>query len=154
MSFNVEIEVKRDFEALCSFDKVFGILSNVPVSVSHFPNVEKLIDMGEGIFKWEMQRLGTDKYNIQTVYACKYTNNKEEGWVKWDPVPNTGNAVLRGEWKIKESGDKTKISFFTNLELTIPLSSMIKIIVTPIVKQGFNAIIDTYINNLQKTFNG
>jgi hypothetical protein len=43
--------------------------------------VDKLTDMGGGVYKWEMEKVGTAQVNIQTVYASKYTSSKTKGTV-------------------------------------------------------------------------
>ena len=154
MPILVTINVKREFEVNSPYDKVFDTLANVPVSVSYFPKVDRLEDMGDGVFKWEMDKVGVDKYSIQTVYACKYISDKAAGWVKWEPVKGVGNALVNGEWNIKslEAG-KTKINFASKGDLTIPLPGLLKFIIAPVVSMEFESLIDKYHKNLKEFFN-
>ena len=86
MAVTVNIDLGYEFEVKAKAAEVFEVLSDVPTSVSHFPKVDKLTDMGDGVYKWEMEKVGTAQVNIQTVYASKYTSNKAKGTVVWTPV--------------------------------------------------------------------
>jgi len=154
MAFTVTIEIKRNFDVQCSFDKVFNVLADVPESVSHFPKVDQLVDLGDDCFRWEMEKIGIDKYYLQTVYASKYTNNKDEGWVKWVPLKGVGNGLVEGSWNIRKIDDNaTHIDFSTKGDLTMPLTSFVKFVVGPVVVREFNGLVDKYIENLKQTFN-
>ena len=76
MAISVDIDLGYEFEVKAKAADVFAVLADVPVSVSHFPKVDKLTDMGDGVYKWEMEKVGTAQVNIQTVYASKYVSDK------------------------------------------------------------------------------
>ena len=153
MAFTANIEIKKQFEVSCPFDRVFDLLANVPESVSHFPNVENLVDLGDNTFRWEMKKIGVDRFNIQTIYACKYVDDKNKGTVKWTPVKGEGNGVVKGDWDIKALNEKrTRIELHTDGSLEIPLPKLVKFIVAPVVAHEFEKMVDTYIKNLYKTF--
>jgi carbon monoxide dehydrogenase subunit G len=90
MSITVKIDLGYEFDVKAKAAEVFDLLSDVPTSVSHFPKVEKLTDLGGGVYQWEMEKVGTSQVNIQTVYASKYASDKAKGTVKWTPVKGRG----------------------------------------------------------------
>mgnify|MGYP006277882899 CR=1 FL=1 len=154
MSFTTEIELERTFEVNCSFDRVFNLLADVPRSVSHFPNVDELVDLGDGAYRWEMEKIGVDKYSIQTIYACTYYNDYDKGRVWWEPIEGEGNGLVEGSWQINALDDEqTEIHFYTKGELEIPLPFFVKMLVAPIVKTEFSNMVDTYMENLEETLN-
>ncbi len=71
MAVTVNIDLGYEFDVKAKASDVFDVLADVPTSVSHFPKVDKLTDMGDGVYKWEMEKVGTAQVNIQTVYASK-----------------------------------------------------------------------------------
>ena len=150
MAISVSIEINRAFDVKADFDTVFKTLADVPQSVSHFPKVDQLVPLGDNTYRWEMQKVGVDKYAVQTVYACKYHANKDTGVITWEPVPGVGNGVVSGSWQIKAVDGGTQIRFSTKGSLDIPVPSLLKLAISPVVKHEFNALIDTYIENLQK----
>lgn len=153
MAFAVDFEIERVFDADCPSGRVFDVLADVPRSVSHFPKVEQFTDLGDGKYKWEMEKIGIQAYYIQTIYACKYVSDGEKGSVKWTPVKGQGNATVSGSWSIKalEAG-RTSVKLKTKGELTLPLPGLVKLIVAPVVRAEFTRMIDQYIINLCKTF--
>jgi len=153
MSFTVDVDITRRFEVSCPFNRVFDVLADVPESVSHFPNVEELVDLGDNAYRWEMEKIGIDRFSIQTIYACKYSNDREKGWVKWTPVKGVGNGLLKGKWTVKALDEgRTRIDLATSGELGVPLPGLVKMLVAPFVVREFNGMVDQYVKNLTKTF--
>ena len=151
MAFVVTVDIERKFEVDCPIDAVFDLLADVPESVSHFPKVEQLVDLGGGKYRWEMSKIGVDRYHLQTIYACKYSSDREKGWVKWTPVKKEGNALVRGKWTLKDLDGATRIKLSTKGEMEIPLPRIVKMVVAPIVSREFHGMVDTYIENLTES---
>jgi carbon monoxide dehydrogenase subunit G len=154
MALTVNIDLGYEFEVKAKASEVFEVLADVPTSVSHFPKVEKLTDMGDGVYKWEMEKVGTAQVNIQTVYASKYTSNKAKGTVVWTPVKGVGNALVGGQWKIKDNKTSTAVELKIDGEITLPLPALMKMVVAPVVEGEFEKLVDKYIANLIKRFGG
>ncbi|ETR74688.1 MAG: hypothetical protein OMM_06191 [Candidatus Magnetoglobus multicellularis str. Araruama] len=154
MAFKVNVDIKKEFDVPADYDKVFDLLANVPESVSHFPKVDQLVDIGDNCFRWEMEKLGVKNYYIQTVYACKYASDKDSGSITWEPVKDVGNAEIEGAWKISKQGDQTHVELHTKGLMTLPFPSLAKMVVAPFAKREFETMVNQYIENLKKTFNG
>jgi carbon monoxide dehydrogenase subunit G len=155
MAISVPIELGYEFEVKGKYDDVFGLLSDVPASVAHFPKVDKLTDMGENVYKWEMQKVGTAQVNIQTVYASKYASDKAKGTVKWTPVKGVGNALVGGSWKVTDNkGKSTKVVLKIDGTVDVPLPGLMKMVVEPVVAGEFEKLVEKYIDNLVKRFGG
>ncbi|MBJ6136909.1 SRPBCC family protein [Marinobacter litoralis] len=153
MAITVSIELNRELEIQASYDEVFDLLADVPESVSHFPKVEKLVDLGDNAYRWEMEKVGVDKHAIQTVYACKYFADKDAGKITWEPVKGEGNGVVSGSWVITaKDANTTGLRFQTSAALTVPLPSLLKLAISPVIKHEFNSLVDTYMNNLKNAF--
>ncbi|MBA4265922.1 MAG: hypothetical protein C0453_12625, partial [Comamonadaceae bacterium] len=125
-----------------------------PASVAHFPKVEKLTDLGGGVYQWEMEKVGTSQVNIQTVYASKYVSDKAKGTVKWTPVKGVGNALVGGNWKIVDNKKSTGITLAIQGEIEVPLPGLMKMVVAPVVEGEFEKLVEKYIDNLIKKFGG
>ncbi|SDW10943.1 SRPBCC family protein [Marinobacter mobilis] len=153
MAITVALELSRDFEIPGAYNDVFDLLADVPRSVSHFPKVDQLVDLGGNSFRWEMEKLGIDKHAIQTVYACNYVPDRDAGTITWTPVKGEGNGLVSGSWELTANGDNaTNAKFRTKAELTLPLPKLLKLAISPVVKHEFNALVDTYVANLKKAF--
>ena len=153
MAITVSIELNRDLELPASFDEVFALLADVPRSASHFPKVDRLTDLGDNIYRWEMEKVGVDKHAIQSVYACRYVADKDAGRITWTPVKGEGNGVVSGSWTLSAAGDNTTtVKFQTSAQLTVPLPGLLKLAISPVIKHEFNSLVDTYMKNLTKAF--
>lgn len=154
MAITVKIDLGYEFAVKAKFDDVFAVLSDVPASVSHFPKVDKLTDMGDGVYKWEMERVGTKEVGIQTVYASRYKSDKAKGAVTWTPVQGVGNALVGGHWKVRDDRKSTHIELQIEGEINLPFPGLMKVVVQPVVEGEFEKLVDKYIANLVKLFGG
>jgi carbon monoxide dehydrogenase subunit G len=154
MSITVKIDLGYEFTVKAKFAEVFELLSDVPASVAHFPKVEKLTDMGGGVYQWEMEKVGTTQVNIQTIYASKYVSDKAKGTVKWTPVKGVGNALVGGSWTIVDNKKSTGIALAIQGEIDVPLPGLMKMVVAPVVEGEFEKLVEKYIDNLIKRFGG
>ena len=154
MAITVSIDLGYEFEVKAPFAEVFDVLSDVPTSASHFPKVDKLVDLGDGAYRWEMAKIGVASINLQTIYASKYVSNKAKGTVVWTPVKGEGNALVSGNWLIKDKKKTTHITLQVQGELTIPLPGLMKMVVAPVVESEFEKMTEQYIDNLTKRFGG
>ncbi len=154
MTINVTIALGYEFEVKALAAEVFEVLSDVPTSASHFPKVSKLVDLGGGSYRWEMEKIGVAQINLQTIYASKYVSNKAKGSVVWTPVKGEGNALVSGSWKITDKKKSTHLVLTINGDLSIPLPGLMKMVVAPVVQGEFEKMVEKYIDNLTKRFGG
>ncbi len=154
MAITVPVHLAYELDVRAKSDEVFSVLSDVPTSVSFFPKVDKLTDMGDGVYKWEMEKVGTAQVNIQTVYASKYTSSNPKGTVTWKPVPGIGNALVGGGWKIVDNKGSTHIELKIDGEISVPLPALMKMVVAPVVEGEFEKLVEKYLANLAKRFGG
>lgn len=158
MSITVNIELGYEFAVKATAAEVFAVLSNVPQSVAHFPKVEQLTDMSEGVYRWEMEKVGTAQVNIQTVYASRYSSefnaSKKHGQVVWTPVKGVGNALVGGQWDIQGNKGSTAITLSIEGKIEVPLPGLMKMVVAPVVESEFEKLVEKYIDNLVAHFGG
>ncbi len=154
MTVNVTIDLGYEFEVKAKAADVFAVLSDVPTSASFFPKVDKLVDLGSGVYRWEMAKIGVASITLQTIYASKYVSSKTKGTVVWTPVKGEGNALVSGEWKIKDNKKSTHLTLKIDGDLTLPLPGLMKMVVKPVVEAEFEKMVEQYIANLTKKFGG
>jgi carbon monoxide dehydrogenase subunit G len=155
MAITVDIDLGYEFAVKAPVKDVFDLLSDVPTSVSLFPKVHKLTDLGDGVYQWEMEKVGTAQVNIQTIYASRYVANRAKGTVVWTPVDGIGNSRVGGSWTIKTQKDHTtSIALSIEGTVTVPLPGLMKMVVGPVVESEFEKLVDQYIANLIQRFGG
>jgi carbon monoxide dehydrogenase subunit G len=154
MSFSVTINIQREFETSCAPDQVFGLLADVTRSASHFPKVDKLVDLGDNTFRWEMEKISIASYTLQqTIYASRYTADAAARKIFWTPVQGVGNAIVEGAWIITPKEGGTKVALTTKGNLTVDFPAFLEFIISPLVVMEFTGMIERYLANLQDTFN-
>ncbi len=154
MAITVDIDLGYEFAVKAPFKDVFDVLSDVPTSVSFFPKVDQLVDLGGGVYRWEMEKVGSGQVSIQTIYASKYVSNRAKGTVVWTPGKGEGNALVGGGWKITDQKKSTGIELKINGKLDVPLPGLMKMVVVPVVSGEFEKLVEKYIANLIKKFGG
>lgn len=154
MSITVSIDLGYEFDVKASAKEVFDVLADVPVSASHFPHVDKLVDLGGGAYRWEMKKIGLPQINLQTIYASRYVANKAKKTIVWTPVEGVGNALVSGDWKIVDKKKFTHIELRINGELSIALPTLMKVVIAPAVEHEFEKLVEQYIANLIECFGG
>lgn len=152
MTVKVSIDLDREFTVPASVETVFTLLASVPDSASHFPKVDKLTDLGDNTYRWEMEKVGLGDHAVQSIYACQYFPDEAAGTITWEPIEGEGNGIVCGAWTISEQGDETHIRFQSSAQLTLPLPGLLKLAISPVVKHEFNSMVDTYLENLQQAF--
>jgi carbon monoxide dehydrogenase subunit G len=154
MAITVNINLGYEFDVKAKASEVFEVLSDVPTSASHFPKVDKLTDLGDGVYRWEMEKIGIASISLQTIYASKYKSNKAKGTVSWTPVKGEGNALVSGSWAITDNKKSTNIVLELQGELTLPLPGLMKMVAGPVAEAEFEKMVEQYIENLTKRFGG
>ena len=114
----------------------------------------QLTDLGGGVYRWEMEKVGTAQVNIQTIYASKYVSNKSKGTVVWTPVEGEGNARVGGSWKITDNQHSTGVALQISGVVTVALPALMKMVVAPVVEGEFEKLVEKYIDNLIQKFGG
>jgi carbon monoxide dehydrogenase subunit G len=154
MAITVDIDLGYEFTVKAPIKEVFEVLADVPTSVSFFPKVERLVDLGDGVYRWEMEKVGSGQVSIQTIYASKYVASKAKGTVVWTPVKGEGNALVGGSWKLTDQKKNTGIELKIKGKVDVPLPGLMKMVVAPVVSSEFEGLVEKYIENLIKRFGG
>jgi carbon monoxide dehydrogenase subunit G len=154
VSVTVPFDLSYEFEVKAAIDEVFGVLADVPVSASHFPKVDRLVDLGDNTYRWELQKVGTAQVHIQMVYTSKYVADAKKHTVTWTPVKGGGNGSVGGSWTLTAKKGSTHIVLDIKGEIVLPLPSLMKLLVVPVVNSENEKLIEKYIANLIQRFGG
>jgi hypothetical protein len=74
--------------------------------------------------------------------------------VVWTPVDGEGNALLSGSWRVTDNKTSTALVLQIKGELSVPLPSLMKLMVAPVVEVEFERLVAKYIDNLTERFGG
>ncbi len=154
MAITVPFDLAYELEVKSPYGEVFDLLADVPSSASFFPKLAKLVDLGGGAYRWEMEKVGTAQINIQTIYASKYVADRKKGSIVWTPVADVGNGQIGGSWKLTDKKKSTHMVLGLKGELTVPLPGLMKAVVAPFVVSENEKLVEKYLDNLIKRFGG
>lgn len=154
MSLAVDIDVGYEFSVKAPLKEVFAVLSDVPSSAAFFPKLEQLLDLGDGVYRWEMEKVGLSQIHPQTVYASRYVSDRKKGSVVWTPVKGAGNALVGGSWKLVNQKGGTALELKIHGTQDIALPAMMKGVMLPLVQSEFEDLVEQYIDNLIRKFGG
>lgn len=154
MSLQVPIAVAYEFAVRAPYDEVYAVLSDVPVSASFFPGVERLVPLGRSVYRWDMERVGPRELELRTVYAARYAVSKARGTVAWTPVPGVGNAQVGGSWRIARGRATTSLTLDIDATVHTPFAPLLRLAVEPMLRAEFEARVERYIDNLIEHFGG
>ena len=154
MAITVPFDLAYEFEVNAPYAEVFSVLADVPTSASHFPKLARLVDLGDGSYRWEMDKVGSDSIHIQTIYASHYVADKKKGSVVWTPLAGVGNAQVGGSWAIGNKKTYTHLVLRIAGDLQLPLPGLMKALVAPVVIGEYEKLVEQYIDQLIKRFGG
>jgi carbon monoxide dehydrogenase subunit G len=149
MTIKVSIDLTRKFIINTDIDTIFSLLSDVPASAAHFPKVHALTPLTDNTFRWEMEKVNSGGYSVQTIYACQYISDTDAKTVVWTPIKGEGNGEVSGKWELTELETGTHVLLTTKAELTLPFPRLLKLAISPNVKLEFSGMLDTYVRNLK-----
>lgn len=154
MTITVSLKMQHEFTVKAPAKAVFDLLADVPASAKFFPNVDNLVELKKNTYRWELGKAGTEKFNLQTVYACTYAADRKKGTITWSPIKGEGNGLISGHWIVTDNKKSTTIQFDMSGELTLPVSSLVKMIVAPLAASENDKTNKQYFKNLTKHFGG
>lgn len=147
----VSVDISDSFHVTADLKTAFALLSDVPRSVSHFPDMQKLQDEGKGRYCWYLKPLGAAGISHQVIYACTYVADEKTMTVTWTPVTGVGNGVIRGQWRLKAQGQGTAIGFQTSGELDVPVPMLLRAAAKPVIQGLFQSQVRGYLKNIRAT---
>ncbi|MEI8031988.1 MAG: SRPBCC family protein [Chlorobiaceae bacterium] len=153
MPLTVSITIDKGFETPAAPEKVFSVLSDVRRSASFFPRVERIIDEGDNVYRWELQKISLGSYTMeQTVYASRYLADPASLKITWTPVPEVGNALVEGEWVLTPKAGGTVVTLKSKGEITLDFPAILQIIIAPLVQFEFSDLMERYLAHLKESF--
>lgn len=154
MTVHVPFDLAYEMDVRADADAVYAVLADVPLSASHFPGLERLVDLGGNRYRWELAKLGTEHVHLQTVYASRYHCDRQRRSVRWEPVAGEGSARVGGRWVIEPRPQGTHLRLELAGELDVPAPAITRALVAPLVVAENERLIERYLANLAERFGG
>jgi len=150
LAFTQNIQLERTVDIKAPADQVYNLVANVPKLGKLLPKLDRVVDEGDDVYRWEAEKVGIQSYNIQTVYGARYRYDPAARRVEWDPVPEIGNSRMGGFWQVDELGEgMSRLTFSTEAALHVPVPSLVKLAVGPLVKHEFVSAVERFLENIR-----
>ncbi len=146
----LEVSIEHTFVVAANRATTWEFLIDTPMTVGHYPKLDRLVDLGDGRWRWELKELGGKGFTHQIVYAVQYHFDASAGSIIWEPIPDEGNSIIRGSFQIDDHADGTQVILATDGSLDVPVPRLLKSFAKPYVTSEFSEQIHTFANNLQK----
>lgn len=154
MAVKVSVSLTKSFDVQCSQSKAFDQLVDVASTTSMFPKLDKIVDLGDDVWRWEMAKIGAAGISHQVKYTVQYSNNGKST-IDWTPVEGEGNAQVSGGWVIKAKGkDACSIEFQSSGEFEMPVPRLMKGLAEGVVKSEFDGQVNTFIDRIKAKLEG
>lgn len=154
MAFDLELTVIQSFVVRASREEVWAVIADVPLSASHFPDVDRLVPLGDGVYRWELKSVGLGGMRLQTVYATRYVADAAAGTVTWTAVEGIGNTRVSGQWRMAPQGTGTRLDLRNVSSFHLPLPGPLRRVISPAAEAVHRAAVGTYVDNLARRFGG
>lgn len=166
MTVHIDIDLGYEFHTPAVLTDVWALLSDLPRAAQHFPHLERLVDEGSDdtgghTYRWELRPIGSEHFGLQTVYASQYrytppaaaaNNHGQSARIDWTCVSGVGNAEIDGSWQIDSHAqdplEGTRLALQVQGVLHLPVPSLMKPVVAPLVMKEFEQLLQQYIDNL------
>lgn len=147
----VPLQLQRDFVVAAPPAQAHALLADVPRSAAHFPDVQRLLPLGDNTFRWEMQPAGVGELSLQTVYASRYSDDPQALRTRWEPVHGVGNAEVAGYWQLSAVPQGTRVHLSLDARFTLPVPALLGQVASRLLARELGRQVDIYIANLRRT---
>ena len=148
---HLEASLTRHITVAAAPDTVIALLSNVPDSSAHFPTLLSLVSE-QGGYTWTLAPVRVKGISVQLIYGCRYTTVGHT--VSWVPISGVGNCAVSGKWTVTPSGSGSRVELESHVDVTIKLPRLLRSLAQPTLEKNNTTLIEGYLANLAKTFDG
>jgi carbon monoxide dehydrogenase subunit G len=149
MPVNVEVKYEKSFKVSCTAKSAFDLLSDVASNSTLFPKLEKIVNLGQGVWRWEMAPIGAGGISHHVKYTVKYSHDGRTK-IDWKPFPDQGNAHVSGSWLIKEdSAQGCTIVFRSSGDFEMPVPRLMKGLAENIMRSEFESQINSFLDQVK-----
>ena len=123
----VEVGVSLSYTLQVAWDvqQAFELVSDVPKSAANFPGLERLDDLGDGVYRWNMRPIQVSKFSHQVNYSARYISDVGAGSVVWTTVGTDGNTRADGAWRVSANGSGSRLTFENRLAVMLPIPRLV-----------------------------
>ena len=157
MAFLASFEVSQEFKVNASMDEVHGFLCDVPGNLALHPNTSEVRHLEPEVYEVVLKKIGTDKYNFQPSYTCKYIVSDDGAGLRWDPINKQEALRVIGSFALLSADDgqgSTSVIMNVYSEMKLLLPSILRSSVSKFVASENHRASRLYAQNIIDYFGG
>lgn len=146
----VDVSITRAIKTNANFQAVWALLADTRATVSHYPKLDELVELGDNCWRWELQAVGIKGVSHQLIYSVRYAFDSDAGQISWTPLdaPND-NARVHGKFEITDQDQAIKIVLSTDACINLPAPRLLAGAIKPLVEREFQQQVTDFSVNLE-----
>lgn len=153
MGMQIPVEYSGKIKVDKSPAEVYKKLSDVKKAKKLVPGVELIKKVKENVYHWKFKPMGMKGISVTLEFDTEFTFN-EPSVVKWDSIKGSGNAEMKGEFRIKASGKGTTVDVKVEMIPDLPVPRMLRKLAEPFVKSEFEKMMKKFLTNVESELKG
>ncbi len=150
----VQVDLRYTLRVGWDADQALALVADVPKSASHFPGLERLDELGDGVYRWNMKTFQVSKFRHQVCYAAKYVSEPSARTVVWTTVGSDNNTVANGQWRVVPEGSGARLDFENRLTVMLPVPRLAARVVKNLVPKMTDRETRIYLERIAATMDG
>jgi carbon monoxide dehydrogenase subunit G len=150
----VKIDLRHTLQVGWDPVQALELVSNVPKSAAHFPGLQRLDELGGGVFRWNMNPFQISKFRHQVRYAALYITDTTQGTVIWTTEGTDNNTTADGKWTVIAHEGGSKLSFENRLHVRLPIPRLTGRIAKTLVPKIADKEHRIYLERIAATMDG
>lgn len=148
----IPVLMKRTFDVASSPHDTHGLLSNVPRSASHVPEVQEVVRLDDLNWRWVMNPQGFGGVTLQAIYVCRYGFDRDALRVTWETVKEEGSFMdVSGHWQLEPLSNGTRANLLMDMRFDLPVPQMLVGMAQPMLSGELEKQMDVYVAALTRT---
>jgi carbon monoxide dehydrogenase subunit G len=150
----VTVNIRRTLSVGWDADRALALVADVPKSAAHFPGLERLDDLGDGVFRWNMNPFQVSKFRHQVRYSAQYITDTTNRIVVWNTIGQDNNTTADGRWTVVSEGTGTRLEFENRLVVRMPVPRLASRVVKALVPKITDRETRIYLERIAATMDG
>lgn len=145
---NIKLDIERRLLLPIDHARALSLLDDLEGTIGRFPNLKKLTRLADDSYLWEMRTMGVRIAKIahDLSYAARYEIDRAAGAIRWQPLPEHGNARIGGEIRLAEKGAQTEMLFkVEGVMHDVPVPLLYRPLAGPFIVNKMTTLIERFL---------
>lgn len=145
---NINLDIERRLLLPIDYPQALSLLDDLEATIGRFPNLKKLTRLADDSYLWDMRTMGVRIAKIahDLSYAARYEIDRDAGAIRWQPLPEHGNARIAGEIRLSRNGQQTDMLFkVKGVMHEVPVPLLYRPLAGPFIVNKMGSLIERFL---------